>query len=203
MVSIIFLVCIPLYHRYPCRFSGLPATLEYSIIVPVDTVLLTWPLMRTTWWTMSGSPGDEPRCSLLSPSQGVHVIQQVIDFTHLRPKAMIIAVAYVCVTFYVYRMLSWLLCLLGVDHGFGPMSQSHSLLPHSLWWAHGFNFSFSVLEEFTKQRYAQKSDLSGDMDGSLFHLSFCVCWLYSPLILNFTRICFCMKSISLLEGYEI
>ena len=43
----------------------------------------------------------------------------------------------------------------------------------------------------------QKSDFNRDMDGSLFHLSFYICWQFSPLILNFTRICLCVKSISL------
>lgn len=199
MVSIIFLVCIPLYHRYPCRISGLPVTLAYSIIVPADIVLWTWPLVccivhrmvRDAWLTRG------PAQVLLSPSQGVHNFCQVIDSTS-GPRAMIITAAYVCVTLYVLQ--NALLTI--VFFSCGPWTWSHvtesfSSLPHSLLWAHGSNFSFSVLGEFTKQMYAQKSDLNGDMNGSLFHLSFCLCWLFSPLILNFRGTCFCVKNISL------
>lgn len=159
-------------------------------------MLWTWPLVccivhrmvRDAWLTCG------PAQVLLSPSQGVHDFCQVTDSTSGAQgndnNCCLCLCDIVCFT-----ECSPDYC---VFHGtWSHVTESFSSLPHSLLWAHGSNFSFSVLGEFTKQRCAQKSDLDGDMNGSLFHLSFCLCWLFSPLILNFRRICFCVKSISL------
>lgn len=147
-------------------------------------------MVRDTWVTCNWTQ------VILLPSQGVHDFYQVID-SRPGPGAIVTTVAYFCAA--IQDLLNALLTAVFFRCGpcTCPMSESLSSLPLSLLWALGSHFSFSILRDFTKQRDAQKSDLNGDMDSSLFPLSFCICWLFSPLVLNFIRICFCVKTTSL------
>lgn len=204
MVSIIFLVCIPFNHRYvDFQASQQPWNIvlfQLTLCCECDScVLQGWPHgegYQTYLWTSPDALVTLLRSPCISSSYWLYTLPGAKDNDNS-----------CCLCLCDIRCLQNALLTI-VYFWYGPWIWSHvteslSSLSHSLLWAHGSNFSFSVLEEFTKQRYGQKSDLKGDMDGSLFHLSFCICWLFFPLILNFTRICFCVKSISLFERYEM